>query len=174
MILGDQQSSVQSIFEAIKRDLIEEYGNIQDPTYRNSVQVCIGAIRDTKNIVLFPEIGIQLGPRMITPTPGAAFSAFSPLCDVFVRAVVSCNTDTGDASTALRDATSSIIHDMKRVTALCYRKHETVPGKRWNIEDGTVQIIDTVDTGDKPTRGYALFMFKVRALPLDSSFMAQP
>ena len=165
-------SSIQSIYEAIKEDLILEYGAIQTGnTYRNSVAQCIGAIRHSSQISVFPEIGIHLANRNI---PSGMMRAFEPLCDVFVHGTVECLLDPLPASLALRDAASSLLHDMKRVTALIYRKHETVPGKRWRIEDGSVKWTDTVDMGDHPTHGYILFTFKIQALALDVSFRAMP
>lgn len=161
-------SDLTSRFEVAQQDILNEFAQIEQPTYRTQVAKVIKAIRGFDQIKQ-NEIGVVIPSGTISGIDGI-WSGFDGIFDVIIQGVVFADTTTNPDQTKLNTAISALTHDMLRVTATIMTKYIAGNSTRWNVLPKPFQIASGVDFGQQANQGVVLITFQIQLRSMDNTF----
>ena len=171
---GTIEGSLRSRFEIARDAILTEFAAITiDNGYRNDVADVIKAIRPLDKITEFPEIGIQLGNRIIK-LESTNWTSSEAFCDVYVQAVVTADGNMEKAPDLLIDSVESIIQDMLRVMSVIFTKYANPRSVgndfRWNVMPSQIKITPPFFFGEKVVKAWVVMEFQVQMKAISGTF----
>jgi len=172
---GSETGSLISRFEIARNDILDEFIKITtDNGYRNDVADVIKAIRPLDRITEFPEIGVQLGNRIIK-LESTNWTSSEAFCDVYVQGAVTADGNMDKDPTLIIDAVESISHDMLRVMSVLFTKYVNPRAVgadfRWNINPSSpIKITPPFFFGDKVVKAWVVMEFQIQMKAINGTF----
>lgn len=172
IILGSSDSgeSPQSRVEIARDDILNEFRNISIADgFRTDVASIVKAIRPIAQITEFPEVGIHIGTRTITPADQSWYVSES-VCDIYIQGAVESEANMDKSADNLIDAVEALAHDFQKVMSVMMTKYINATTGRWNLLNKNYKITTFTDFGKQKNKGIVLLEFQVQLRSMDGNY----